>query len=83
MHRWRLWFLNFYKSEVYTKMSIVLPRHFVVLELGLDSNRDSTFCLTELSTGIIDGGKKSQLTEIFGQVLHQIQQRVFLHHSYI
>uniref|UniRef100_A0A8W8IC89 Uncharacterized protein n=1 Tax=Magallana gigas TaxID=29159 RepID=A0A8W8IC89_MAGGI len=50
-------------------MAIVLPRYFDVLELGLENDRDSTFCLTKLSTERTEGGKKSQLKEKFGHVL--------------
>lgn len=64
-------------------MAIVLPRIFDVLELGLENDRDSTFCMTELRTDRTEGGKNSQLTEKFGQVSHRRQQRVFQHHSSI
>lgn len=57
-------------------MAIVLPRHFDVLELGLDSDRDSTLCLMELSTDRTEGGKKSQHKEKFGHVLFQTQTSV-------
>lgn len=61
-------------------MAIVLPRHFDVLELGLENDRDSTFCLTKLSTERTEGGKKSQLKMKFGHVLFQSQTRDFQHY---
>uniref|UniRef100_A0A8W8IAU0 Uncharacterized protein n=1 Tax=Magallana gigas TaxID=29159 RepID=A0A8W8IAU0_MAGGI len=63
-------------TEVHIKMAIVLPRHFDVLELGLENDRDSTLCLMELSTDRTEERKKSQLKEKFGHVLFQSQTRV-------
>lgn len=62
----RSWVLFFTYSSKFipsldAKMAIVLPRYFDFFELGLDSDRDSTLCLTELSTDLIDGEKKSLL----------------------